>query len=59
MYLEDVDLEKSIAANHQLEYPSVKCPNSAAFWEKLKKLVKNLIVWLKNNFPSNVFGKIS
>ena len=54
MYLEDVDLEKSIAANHQLEYPSVKCPNSAAFWEKLKAGEK-FDSLVKEQFPKQCF----
>lgn len=54
MHLEDVDLEKSIEANHQLEHPSVKCPNSEVFWEKLKAGEKfNGLV--KKQFPKQCF----
>lgn len=54
MYLENVDLEKAISANHQLEYPSVKSPISIEFWEKLKTGEKfNSLV--RKQFPKHCF----
>ena len=36
LHLEPIDLEKAVAANHQLEHPSIKCVNSEDFWAALK-----------------------
>lgn len=46
MHLEDVDLNKAVAANHQLSHPSARCKNSPEFWECLKMGKKfNYLVW--------------
>lgn len=37
LHLEPIDLEKAVAANHQLEHPSVKCVNSEDFWVALRE----------------------
>lgn len=46
MHLVDVDLEKAIKANHQLEHPSVKCADTKLFWTKLMagKRFNNLVM---------------
>lgn len=36
LHLEDVDLDKAVKANHQLEHPSVKHPGRTKFFNELK-----------------------